>query len=283
VVNWLVRETVGGAFVVTNQTGRFAGDLASYIDRRIYLFGGYEEELIARFVSLVPRHRRRTILDVGANVGTHTLAFARHFSCIHTFEPNGKLWGALERNVRLNGLENVHIHRVGLADRDDRLAFYVVDKPNHGLGTCSTVEQYDLPLVRAGEVDVVCADRYLSERAVGEIDAVKIDVQGFEPQVLKGLARVLGEHRPYVWVEIGSGTMEEIDTLERLEQLFPYAVRVFDLSPRSARASRSAGLEVVRDGALPGGGLCRGASAGVSGPPSIISVCRTELRMYQAQ
>jgi len=58
-----------GAFLVLNPTGYFAGDLSSWIDRRMYVFGGYEQDSIRAFLSMLPADRRGIVLDVGANVG----------------------------------------------------------------------------------------------------------------------------------------------------------------------------------------------------------------------
>ena len=94
----------------------FAGDLGSYLDRQVYLFGGYESAQIRCFLSRIPAGRHRTILDVGANAGTHSLAFARVFETVLAFEPNPMLWPQFEQNMVLNGLTNVRLHKLGLAD-----------------------------------------------------------------------------------------------------------------------------------------------------------------------
>ena len=227
----LVLPTASGAFVVANRSGYFAGDLSSFIDRRMYLFGEYEQELIEAFIAHLPLDRRGTILDVGANVGTHSLAFARHFRTVHAFEPNPALWPSFERNVAINGLQNVRLHRLGLADKDDELSFHLIEKSNYGLGTFSEVEQYDLPLKSVGKVPVAAGDKHLEETGVGPIDAIKIDVQGFEPEVIRGLAGTLTRYRPHVWIELGPGTKTKVDTLTGLQKLVHYPIEAFRFAP----------------------------------------------------
>src|SRR5688572_11738006 len=101
-----------GAFVVHNGPMVFAGVIGSFIDRQVYLFGGYERPYIDRFVRAIPADRRGTILDIGANAGTHSLAFASDFATVHAFEPNPMLWAQFERNVALNHLKNVQLHKL---------------------------------------------------------------------------------------------------------------------------------------------------------------------------
>jgi len=52
---------------------------------------------------------------------------------VHAFEPNSGLWPSFERNVGLNRLTNVQLHKVGLGNKDAELPFYAIDKSNYGL------------------------------------------------------------------------------------------------------------------------------------------------------
>lgn len=220
-------------FTIRNGETMFYGDIGSFIDRQIYLFGGYEAEFIETFLSMIPVHRRGTILDIGANVGNHSLAFGQIFDAVHSFEPNPQLWSQFERNVKLNALQNIHLHMVGLADHDDELVLHMIDKPNMGLGTFSTIEQYDLPLKAIATCPVRHAGRYLSKLGINSVDALKIDVQGFEPEVLIGLNEVLRQCRPIVWCEIGTGTRIKMGTLDELAQLIPFEFTCFKFEARS--------------------------------------------------
>ncbi|MCI0465926.1 MAG: FkbM family methyltransferase [Beijerinckiaceae bacterium] len=178
-VNIVVPASASGEFVAVNDGIAFSGNLRSFIDRYVYLFGNFEEQLITLFLSIVPPGRRGIILDAGANAGTHALQFARAFEQVHAFEPNPALWAQFEKNVALNRLPNVTLHRVGLGDRAAQLPFYMTEKPNLGLGTFSNADQYDTPLIKSGSAPVVRGADYLASQGIGPVDAIKIDVQGF--------------------------------------------------------------------------------------------------------
>lgn len=222
----LVPPALNEPFVAKNATGLFAGNLSSFIDRRMYLFGSYEELHLDAFLAFMRDKRRGIILDVGANVGTHSLAFARHFKQVHAFEPNPTLWPGFTRNMAMNGLHNVILHKIGLGERDAELPFYSIEKTNFGLGTCSHVEQYDLPLKEIGTVQVARGDDYAREQGIGLIDAIKIDVQGFEPEVLRGLRGRLITDRPIVWFELGGGTLSKMHSLPQFQDIFFLPVRL---------------------------------------------------------
>jgi FkbM family methyltransferase len=195
-----------GAFRVSNQGIWLDGEIDSYIERQAYLFGGYERREIELFLATIPAERRRTILDIGANVGTHSLSFARAFANVHSFEPNPLVVDRLRRNVSLNQAGNIHVHQVGLSDEAGMLDLYAPDSGNQGLGTFLETEQYDRALVRIGSAEIVIGDVYVAALAGGgTIDAIKCDVQGFEVPVFRGLTETIERDRPIVWVEIGSG------------------------------------------------------------------------------
>lgn len=204
-----------------------AGNISSFLERQAYLKGGYEQQQIAEFLTRLPSARRGVILDIGANIGTHSLCFAPHFETVHAFEPNSLIWNRFDRNVELNEFRNIHLHCVGLGDRESEMPFYLIENNNFGLGTFSRVEQYDLPLKQAGTAKVVVGDHYLSNQDIGKIDAVKIDVQGFEPEALRGLTNTLGATRPVVWCEVGSGAKSKIETASDLLGFFPRNYKLY--------------------------------------------------------
>lgn len=222
----LLPNRMEGEFEIANKHGRFAGNLNSFIDREIYLMGGYEEDQIEAFLKIIPRNCRGTILDIGANVGTHSIAFARNFKQVHAFEPNKELWSTFERNVSINGLTNVLLHKTGLGDEKGSVPFYSIAKDNLGLGTALPVEQYDLLLQQIDVIDIEVGDEIV-RRQIGQVNAMKIDVQGFEPQVLEGLKHTIRSDRPILWIEVGISTVEKGNSGPWLKGLLDGQVDVF--------------------------------------------------------
>lgn len=246
----LLPEKPAGAFQVTNAFGVFAGDLSSYIDRQIYLYGDYEADYLRELRRFLPRSRRRGLLDVGANIGTHSVAFARDFAEVHAFEPNPLLWSSFERHLALNDLKNVRLHKVGLGEKDEELPFYLTERDNLGLGTAATDQAYDVPLRQAGTIRVVHGDHFLAANGVGAIDFVKIDVQGLEMQVLRGLAGTLARYRPYVWLEVNEPTLKEAGSVEGLAGLMPFPTKLFVFAHQRGAFRNTVRISAATEGSL---------------------------------
>ncbi len=215
------------AYIISNPTGWFAGSLDSVLESQVYFLGGYEEDLIGAFLGLFTDQNKRAIIDVGANIGTHSIAFARHFNRVVCFEPNENVFPKLQRNISNNQLSNVIACNYGLGDVSDNMSFYSIDNGNEGLGTFLNVEQYDRDLQKIGEFRIERGDDVLTDIIDGPIDAIKLDIQGFEPQALIGLRKTLEAHRPITWVELGNGTQSSINAQDGIVSLFPYPVDIF--------------------------------------------------------
>lgn len=249
-----------GAFLVDNRGIFFAGDLGVAIDREVYLHGGYESESIDLFLASVAADRRGLILDVGCNAGTHSLRFAKAFATVHAFDPNPALWAQFETNAALNGASNITLHRLGLGDTEAQLPLYAIDSDNHGLGTFSDSPQYDRPLIQIGEARVANGADYVQGLGIDRVDAIKIDVQGFEAEVLRGFAPVLARDRPLVWVEAGGEAAGAIRTPDQMQALFPYKIAITQIQGYRRLFSYGSRLAPAAEKLVSGDYLVRPAS-----------------------
>lgn len=253
-VTILAPQGQAAPFLVSNDNLAFEGNISSFIDRELYLFGHYEWDMITSFFSIFPSNRRRVVLDVGANIGTHSLRFSKFFETVHSFEPNAALWPQFQRNVAINQQINITLHRVALGNFSADQPFYSIDKDNFGLGTFSPIEQYDLPLHQVGTFRVEHADKYLASFGVHNVDAVKIDVQGLEPEVLAGLNETLEKFHPVVWFEYDVGTKEKLPLASDIKRLFPYPIKLLRLTRKASLILYSVYLEDVSNERILGTG-----------------------------
>lgn len=127
-------------------------------------------------------------LDVGANVGLYAIAAARvigNAGQVHAFEPCSQTFSRLAENVRLNGLRNVQCHRLALSDSNAEaqlaLAKDGFDAWN-SLGTPYMGETGGHETVQTMALDSFATEHRLS----GSRCTIKIDVEGWESQVLSG-------------------------------------------------------------------------------------------------
>ena len=101
---------------------KYRGRLDQHIDRQMYFFGAYSpaelEFLDDAARSLREQRGSLTFVDIGANVGQHSMHMARRADKIFAFEPNVEAADQFEANLRLNEIRNVEVLRYALGDSD---------------------------------------------------------------------------------------------------------------------------------------------------------------------
>jgi FkbM family methyltransferase len=132
-------------------------------------------------------------LDVGANIGLTTLIMAaiRPDCRVTAFEPVPENVGFLRRNIAAAGLSNVTIVEAAVSDRRGELAM-----TSNGPWSLARTD---------GEVR--CETVLLDDYADPNVRLVKIDVEGHEPEVLRGAAGLLRGNRPLVFLEFNAWTL----------------------------------------------------------------------------
>lgn len=204
---------------------RYRGNLSRLIDWMVYYFGAYELDELEFVRARVGGRGPVVALDVGANVGHHTLYFASFCAQVHAFEPYPAVGRLIDEKVALNGLGNVVVHPVGIGEADAELDYYAPAGTNTGTG--SFVATHEAANNRpAGRLRVVQGDDYLERLGLPSVDLVKIDVEGFELAVVRGLRRTLQRHRPVVVMELSDEVRAGLSDEAAFLSLFPpgYAV-----------------------------------------------------------
>ena len=137
-----------------------------------------------------------TVIDVGANQGVFTLAFAEMVGPsgkVISFEPDPEMFAALHRNVTANAKPWIELHQIALGSAEGTLPLRrsPLNRGDSRLQPTSC---------GAGliEVQVATLDHRLAGRSV---DLVKMDVQGWEGAVLKGMQSCLASARP-PWIHL---------------------------------------------------------------------------------
>jgi hypothetical protein len=93
-----------------------------------------------------------------------------------------------------------------------------------------------------GRAQIERGDDYLRPHLKQRVDAVKIDVQGFEPEVLRGMHELLARDRPYIWLEVGMPTKSSFPTLDALARFIPYPFRLLRFADESSGLRKRLGL-----------------------------------------
>ncbi|MGF1541004.1 MAG: FkbM family methyltransferase [Pleurocapsa sp.] len=136
------------------------------------------------------------VLDVGANIGTVTFtlsALVGDTGRVHCFEPNPQMQHCIEDSIQYNGAENITLHPFALGEQESTLELTYLK--NHS-GSGSLVAKYEGDLVNKIKVPIKPLSTVLSEWGISQIRLVKIDVEGFEPQVLRGAYEAFAVNPP---------------------------------------------------------------------------------------
>lgn len=150
----------------------------------------------------------QTVLDVGANMGTHTLAFCNFVGPtgrVHAFEPQRIMYQAMVASVALNSWANVRTHMtlVGAKKGAMRLPGVSYDTPsNFGMMTLAPDRARAETLTYLDdepgeEVEMITLDSL----KLAACHLIKIDVEGMEIDVLRGAAKTIKAHRPLIYME----------------------------------------------------------------------------------
>jgi len=174
-------------------------DPTQYIDRYIFIEGIYERRFLTLLKALIPKGA--VALDVGANIGNHAIYLGQWLSQIHCFEPNPETCRRLADNIALNKADHIHIHPVGLGEENTTLSFQVNLDGNLGASGFVDYTEQRLRNTEIIQLPIARGDDYLSQLKLESIDFIKIDVEGYESKVLRGLRHTIARHRPIVAFE----------------------------------------------------------------------------------
>ena len=173
------------------------------IHPQMYLKIGYTTEIFEEnsyyYISDVLQSGQ-TFVDVGANVGYFSLFASKIVGPrgrVIAFEPGEFACGLLRRNRELNRLQWLKIHQLGLGDKDETVSFNCGNPGMDVYSSLGEIRHQNAAKVSFSEIEIELrrGDNWANENGLHHIDLMKIDVEGGELQVLKGMAGILREHR----------------------------------------------------------------------------------------
>jgi len=237
----------------------------SRVENDLYWRGyglGWEGMSLQIWRYLVPQ--ASSIFDIGASTGIYALAAKaiNPEAVVAAFEPLERHFKWLQANLELNDLEILAEQRA-VSDVTGTATMFDVTA-QHGMSSLEA-----RPGLEAIEttVDTVRLDDYAAEHRIGSVDLIKLDIEGHEPQALRGLAGTLQRHRPWVLAEFnprclrGHGGTDPLDFAGQLFRLSSHLTAI-RLDGREASLDGPAALlglwEQCDREAVDGGRLPRG-------------------------
>jgi FkbM family methyltransferase len=152
------------------------------------------------FVKSVCQKRNNTYLDIGANMGTHTVVYSKLFKNVISFEPDIINYNLLQHNIQANNVTNATLHNKALSSVPGMVS--TITHSNHSRGCIYTVE--------GGTIESITLDSLNLEN----IDYIKIDVEGHELDVLQSAVNTIRKNKPIIEFEY-NGLSEKLFGVKR--------------------------------------------------------------------
>jgi FkbM family methyltransferase len=210
--------------------------------RHIAKYGGYEPVLTRWISDYLATSPPGIFVDVGANLGWHSVHAARH-KAVETavaFEPDPFNAWLLDRNLLLNDVDNVVVSTCAIGARRGLIRLHKYKNSNRGRHSVLTDYGYGSRLVPLADLDTALDNLGLADRRVL---IVKIDVEGYEPEVVAGARRTLAR-ADVVIIEFSPGLSRAggLSTEAMLDQLYAAGLAPYRLETREwAAAEKPAG------------------------------------------
>lgn len=144
------------------------------------------------------------VVDVGGYVGYFTMLAAKLVGPaggVTTFEPVAENAASIRRSAATNGFSHVRVEEAALSDRTGRATIHVEREAGGSASSTSSL---------AGEggetlqIPVTTLDDYVVRHGVTRVDLVKVDVEGLEEEVVRGMEAVMRDLRPELVIEFAS-------------------------------------------------------------------------------
>ena len=192
---------------------RYRGNTKNFLDWTVLLYGAYspyELSVLDRAARYLRRQSRRVVyLDIGANVGHHLLFMSGLADECYGVDPNGSVLNQAREQIDLNHIKNTKLYEIALGEKNQTESYFPPNTANEGTGSFLA----DWPGGNSGTpipVEVRKADEFLAEQGIVNVNIVKIDVEGFEPAVIRGLKTVFERERPFILLELSPEGLNEL-------------------------------------------------------------------------
>lgn len=173
----------------------FEGDS---ITREIQNKGEYDSNTLNSLMDVLTAIQPRVCLDVGANVGNHSVLIAKLSKKLIAFEPVKFVFEALQNNLLQNHLDHASAVNFGLSNEQSHTHIFIPENGNLG---SSSLENQDGKGTRI-EIQTVVGDAYLKTNVPdAKIDFIKMDVEGHEAMALLGLEDTIRANQPLLLLE----------------------------------------------------------------------------------
>lgn len=200
-----------GVFKVDN-TKMFL-DFLDSTDRQIILHQNYETEEISILKELIKKYSVMYFFDIGANCGYYSITLAKKFRNLNifAFEPNNDAYKKFNKTLKINPeiSKKIILQNYGLSDKNSKLIMKSIIKYGYAQTGGSTVNDDYHKNYETQKALFKIGDKEINIK--GSVIVLKIDVEGHEINVLKGIKKLLANNECILQVEIFKKNFEIVN------------------------------------------------------------------------
>lgn len=190
---------------------QFEGNFPDAVHSYAYFFGVWEPAVTAVYRAAL--REGDVVIDIGANVGMHTLLASRlvgRTGRVHAIEASPWIFRRLRRNLRTNRADNVRSYNLAVTEVAGEVPVFLHDDTNLGGTTIVATEAAKAGAHQESLVEGRPLGEIVPLRELRAARLIKIDVEGAELLVVRGMAPLLAELRPEVeiLVEVNARALE---------------------------------------------------------------------------
>ena len=200
-------------------------DIHDYVGH--FLYFGFKDTSHEALYSLI--NENDNIIDVGTNIGSTILQFTNlsgEESRIIGFEPDPVNFKNCQKNISLNKFKNIQVFSEGLGNEKGSFQLIVDEPSNRGMNRVSIENQ---PGKSSAMINIETLDSIINREKINRINIVKIDVEGFEMNVLKGAVKLVESQSPIFFIEIDDNNLKKAgsSSLELITFLIQMKYHIF--------------------------------------------------------
>ena len=183
----------------------FEIDIRESIERKTYFIREYEKKRMDKLHLFSKKINSEILIDIGANIGFYSILSSQRFEQIYSFEPNERNFKVLKKNIEKNKLNNIQTFSFGLGEKEEVLLGDSNTKgelfQTSGFSISKDNKNGEKVLIKKGDDVLQFKNKTLT---------IKIDVEGFEFLVLKGLKSTLVNNWCILQIEIWEKNYDEV-------------------------------------------------------------------------
>ena len=183
----------------------FEIDIRESIERKTYFISEYEKKRMDQLHLFSKKINSEIFIDIGAHIGFYSILSSHQFEQLYSFEPNERNFKVLKKNIDKNKLKNIKISNFGLGEKEEVLIGNSNTKgelfQTSGFAINKDNKKGESVILKKGDDVLQFKNKTLT---------IKIDVEGFEFFVLKGLKNNLINNSCVLQIEIWEKNNDEV-------------------------------------------------------------------------